>query len=187
VVGSRERRKRAGKERAAVEQLLYLIDHAFEGADEECLLANLRPVGEADFAVVPPSGSRSIRQIVGHIGACKYMYANYAFEDRSMTWEDPAGDLGVSIEDLQSRQLDPEPPMVAVIEWLTEGHRRLRDHVAALDDSDLIAPRWRPEGDPRETRWIVANMVRHDDYHAGEINHLRALIQGDDGWEWESG
>ena len=78
-------------------------------------------------------------------------------------------------------------PMVAVIEWLTEGHRRLRDHVAALDDSDLIAPRWPPEGDPRETRWIVANMVRHDDYHAGEINHLRALIQGDDEWEWESG
>ena len=121
MVGSRERRKRAGKERAAVKQLLCLIDHAFEGADEECLLANLRPVGEADFAVVPPSGSRSIRQIVGHIGACKYMYANYAFEDRSMTWEDPVGDLGVSIEDLQSRQLDPEPPMAAVIEAAREG------------------------------------------------------------------
>ena len=174
-------------ERAAVEQLLYLMDQAFEGRDEECLLTNLRSVSGADWAVVPPGASRSIRQIVAHIGACKYMYDNHGFGDGSMTWEDPAGDLGVSMEDLQSRQLDPEPPMAAVIEWLREGHRRLRDHVAALDDSELLAPRRPPEGDPRETRWIVANMVRHDDYHAGEINHLRALMQGNDRWAWESG
>ena len=30
--------------RAAIEQLLYLMDEAFEGADEEDLLGNLRAV-----------------------------------------------------------------------------------------------------------------------------------------------
>jgi hypothetical protein len=173
--------------RAAVEQMLYLMDEAFDGADEECLLSNIRSVGEGEWSLVPPGGSRSIREIVGHIGACKYMYDNHAFGDGGMTWEDPASELGVSMEDLQSRKLDPEPPMGAVVDWLKEGHRRLRQHIVQLDDADLGALRQPPEGAPRETRWIIANMIRHDDYHAGEINHLRALVQGDDRWAWESG
>jgi hypothetical protein len=31
-----------------------------------------------------------------------------------------------------------------------------------------------------ETRKIVAGMTLHDIYHAGEINHIRALAQGND-------
>ena len=171
----------------AVEQLLYLMDEAFEGSDDEDLLGNLRSVTEVEWAAVPSGCVRSIRQIIGHIGACKYMYDNHAFGDGGMTWDDPAAELRVSMRDLQSRKLDPEPPMGAVVDWLKEGHRRLREHVADLDDSELVVPRQPPEGDRRETRWIIANMVRHDDYHAGEINHLRALVQGDDRWAWESG
>jgi uncharacterized damage-inducible protein DinB len=173
--------------RAAIEQLLYLMDAAFEGSDEEDLLGNLRAVTQAEWSAVPPGSVRSIRQIIGHIGACKYMYDNHAFGNGSMTWEDPAGDLGVTMEDLQSRTLAREPPMREIIEWLRNGHRRLRGHVAELDDSELVLPRRPPEGQPRETRWIIANMIRHDAYHAGEINHLRALVQGNDGWAWEPG
>ena len=170
---------------AAVEQLLYLMDEAFDGEDEEDLLGNLRSVTEADWAVVPPAGARSIRHIVGHVGACKYMYGNHAFADARMTWDDPAAELGVSMEDLQSRALAAEPPMAAVVEWLREGHRQLREHVAALDDAELSKPRGVNWGEMRETRWIIANMIRHDDYHAGEINHIRALMQGNDRWAWE--
>jgi hypothetical protein len=172
--------------RVGVEQLLYLMDEAFEGADEQDLLANLRSVSEVEWAANLPGSSRSIRQIAGHIGACKHMYDNHAFGDGRMKWEDPAADLDASLEDLQSRDLDPEPPMVGVVAWLTEGHRRLRDHVAALDDSELTKLRQPPEGEMRETRWIIANMIRHDDYHAGEINHIRALVQGNDRWAWIS-
>ena len=171
--------------RAAVDLLLYLMDEAFDGEDEEDLLGNLRSVTEADWAVVPPRGARSIRHIVGHIGACKYMYDNHAFGDARMTWDDPAGDLGVSMEDLQSGTLDPEPPIDAVVEWLREGQRCLRGHTAALDDAELSQPRRVNWGETRETRWIIANMIRHDDYHAGEINHIRALMQGNDRWGWE--
>lgn len=172
--------------RVAVEQLLYLMDEAFDGEDEEDLLGNLGSITEADWAVIPPGGARSIRHIVGHVGACKYMYDNHAFGDGRLTWDDPAGDLGVSMEDLQSRTVDPEPPMDTVVEWLREGHRRLREHIAAMDDSELFAPRRQPEGEMRETRWIIANMIRHDGYHAGEINHIRALSEANDLWAWEA-
>ncbi len=93
--------------------LLYLMDEAFEGSDEEDLLGNLRSVTEVEWAAVPSGCVRAIRQIVGHIGACKYMYDNHAFGDGGMTWDDPAGELRVSMGDLQSRKLDPEPPMGA--------------------------------------------------------------------------
>ena len=38
----------------------------------------------------------------------------------------------------------------------------------------------------KESRWIIAVMIEHDLYHAGEINHIRALRQGNDGWAGES-
>ena len=171
--------------RGAVEQLLYLMDGAFDGEDEEGLIGNLRSVAQADWGATPPGGTRSIRQIVGHIGACKYMYDNHAFGNAELTWDDPAADVGVSMEDLQSRILEREPPMDRVIDWLMEGQRRLREHLAAIEDSDLLAERRSPEGAMRETRWIAANMIRHDDFHAGEINHIRALLQGNDRWAWE--
>src|SRR6266545_4020304 len=109
--------------RAAVDQLLYLMDEAFKGADEEDLLGNIRSVTQAEWVAVLPGCARSIRQIVGHVGACKYMYDNHAFGDGTMTWEDPAGELEASMEDLQSGTLDPEPAIEAVIEWLRKGHR----------------------------------------------------------------
>src|SRR6266496_2015862 len=65
--------------------LLYLMDEAFEGSDEEDLLGNLRSVTEVEWAAVPSGCVRAIRQIVGHIGACKYMYDNHPFGDGSMT------------------------------------------------------------------------------------------------------
>ena len=39
---------------------------------------------------------------------------------------------------------------------------------------------------PEKMRWIISVMIEHDVYHAGEINHLRALMQGNDRWAWIS-
>jgi len=39
----------------------------------------------------------------------------------------------------------------------------------------------------KETRWLIAVTIEHDLYHAGEINHLRALKHGDDRWAWDVG
>ncbi len=41
-------------------------------------------------------------------------------------------------------------------------------------------------GEPAETRWIISEIIEHDLYHAGEINHLRAVLQGDDRWPYDA-
>jgi len=162
------------------------MDLAFDEADQEhSLLGNLRSVPEDRWLWVPPGGSRTVQQIVGHVGACNYMYDNYAFGDRRMTWDEPAVALGCTMEELQSSpSIMDEPSPEHIIAWLNEGHRRLRQHISVLDDDDLSKPRRRPEGEMKETRWIIAVMIGHDLYHAGEINHVRALMQGRDGWAW---
>jgi uncharacterized damage-inducible protein DinB len=102
------------------------------------------------------------------------MYANHAFEDRRLRWED--------------RAVQPWPegeaPMAEALDWLRETQRRFVEHIEALADEDLDAPRMTNWGELRPTRWIVAAMIGHDFYHAGEINHVRSLLSGEDRWKW---
>ena len=167
--------------RAVVEQFLYLMDQAFEEDGEHSLLRNLASVPQEAWLWVPSNGSRSIRQIVGHVGACKFMYDNFAFGDARMTWDHPAGAAGATMEQLQSGTgLTPEPSTEAVLDWLRQGHNGLRDNLAALSDEGLVTQLRRPEGGTRETRWIIRTMIEHDLYHGGEINYIRALHQQND-------
>lgn len=174
--------------RAAIEQLLYLMDQAFDAPGGwHSLMGNLASVTQDDWLWTPPGGARTIRLLTAHIAACKYVYDDYAFGDAAMSWNHPAGDLGLGMEDLQSEQpLDHEPPMGDVISWLRAGQRRLREHVAGLDDAGLLELRKTNRGEMKETRWIISVMIQHDLYHAGEVNHIRALRQGNDAWVWDT-
>jgi hypothetical protein len=147
-------------------QVLYLFDDAFEGADWQSLLTNLSSVTPDDWLFVPPDGRRSITK---HIGVSKFIYWNHAFGDASFTWE---GLHAVSNQHVET--------IASAIEWLREGHEKLRAGLAALDDAELLRPRLSPFDGPQETRWIIARMMQHDLYHAGEINHIRALLHQDD-------
>jgi hypothetical protein len=155
--------------RIAVDELLSLLDAAFDGEDWHSLLRNLRAVPAEAWEWVPPGGKRSVRDLAQHVGACKIMYANHGFGDATLTWDDPlvVGD-GVLA--------DPS----SAIAWLREGQARLRGSVAALDDGELGRPRRAYWKAVKETRWGIVVMIQHDLYHAGEINHVRALFQGDD-------
>ncbi len=153
----------------AVFQLLYLLDHAFDGTDWHSLLGNLRSVTPDDWLWVPPGGQRSIRDIVQHVSGCKIMYHNHAFGDEQLTWEDPVIDDGEALATIPS-----------AIARLREGHVRLRTSIAALEDADLLQLRSAPSGKQQETRWLITITIEHDLYHAGEINHIRALHQQDD-------
>lgn len=175
--------------RAAVEQLLYLLDEAFEGVEQpwHSVLANLRSVTDDDWLWVPPDGARTIRQITSHIGGSAYLYYDRAFGNRAVfgdpitNWNVPAGDLGVGTLDLDSdRMLENEPPMAAIVDWVTERARVFRDAVSKLDDATLMEVRSDHHGRPHPIRWFVAVMIQHFSYHAGEINHIRALHQGND-------
>jgi len=175
--------------RAAVEQFLYSLDEAFEGIEQpwHSLLGNLRSVTEDDWLWTPPGGARTIRLLTAHVGGATHLYDNHAFGDGTIGWNDPAGDLGYGMEDLQSYEvLDDEPPMADIVAWTTDAHREFRGHVAELEDADLLRERPNHRGDLKSVRWFIALMVQHYTYHAGEINHIRALHQGNDGRAWES-
>ncbi len=159
--------------RAAVEQLLYLLDEAFEG-EWHSFLGNLHAVTPEEWRWVPPGGSRTIRDIVQHVGSCKLMYENHAFGDAALHWEHPLVQGGDALSDVNSAGA-----------WLRTGQAQLRLSVASLDDAELIRPRRTNWGELKETRWIIAEMIQHDHYHAGEINHLRSVYRGDDRWEHE--
>jgi DinB superfamily len=164
--------------RAAIEQLLYLMDEAFDAeGHEHSFLANVRSVKEEDWHWVPPGGSRPTFEIVYHVGLCKYVYDNHAFGDSSMRWDRP-----VSLPEIRRDASREE-----VFAWLREGQRMLRGSVESLEsDEELLKPRRSNWGQEYETRWLVSVMIEHDLYHAGEINHLRAMRQGDDRWAWET-
>lgn len=162
--------------RDAIEQFVYLMDEAFEGNTEHALLWNLRSVGEDGWLWLPPTGSRSVFDIVRHVGECKYVYESHAFGGGTISWAVPD-------------TIPPLPPVqhpADVIDWLREGHRRVRDSLLALsDDAELRRPRRANWGEEYETRWLLNVLLQHDLYHSGEINHLRALQQGMDRWAWQ--
>jgi len=162
--------------RSGIEQLLYVMDQAFEGHGEHALLSNLRNLTDEDLRWLPPGGGRTAFDILQHVGESKYAYENHAFGDGSMRWDWPGTVPTVA----------PGASKDQIITFVRDGQRRLRDAVAALEDDAELAvmcnANW---GLQYETRWLVNVMVQHDLYHGGEINHLRALRQGNDRWAWE--
>src|SRR4030095_394561 len=158
------------KSRTALETLAWLIEEAFEGDSSHSLLANIRNLSEEDWAALPSGAGRSIADILEHVGWSKWMYEDYAFGPASMHGNQPPL---VPAGGARSR-----PPQ-ELLAWLTEGHRRwLTSFRTREDDSEWERERLTNWGDRLPTRVIIRIMIAHDLYHAGEIKHMRALIQG---------
>ena len=161
----------------AIDTLVWLIGDAFEGDPSHSLLANLRDLGDEDWTAVPPGGGRSIADILEHVGWSKWMYEDYAFGTASMRGDQPPL---IPQGGARSR------PHEELLAWLTEGHQRWLDSVRALaDDRELDRERLTNWGERLPTRDIIRIMIAHDFYHAGEINHLRALLQKTDRWPYD--
>ncbi len=165
----------------AVEGLLFLLDEAFEGRgieesnESQALLTNLATVTEDEWHALPPGATRTIESMVRHVAACKVMYADYAFDAGTKQWGSP---------EVDGPWEPDQAPMVDALSWLRETHRSFRSHVERLDDGDLDGMRMTNWGELRPTSWIIAAIIGHDFYHAGEINHLRSLLDGDDRWRY---
>ena len=166
----------------AVDALLYLLAEAFEGRgleesnESQALLTNLATVDAATWRAKPEGGAiRTIQSMVLHVGACKIMYDDYAFGPGTKQWGTPEVEGWI----------DGEAPMAEAIEWLRGTHRSFVEHVRALTDDDLDRPRKTNWGEEQPTRWIIAAMIGHDFYHAGEVNHLRSMLGTDDRWRWQ--
>jgi uncharacterized damage-inducible protein DinB len=158
--------------RTAIDTLAWLIHDAFEGDPDQSLLANLRDLSAKDWNALPVGGGRSIADILEHVGWAKWMYEDYAFGPASMRGDQPPL---VPANNARSRPPDE------LLTWLTEGHRRWLASVRALpNDTELDRERPTNWGTHLQTRVLIRIMIAHDLYHAGEINHIRALHQGDD-------
>jgi uncharacterized damage-inducible protein DinB len=169
--------------RSGIETMLGLMDEAFRGRgieasnESQALLANLATVMPEQLRVRPFGLARTIEAIAIHVGACKVVYDDYAFG---------TGTLRFGTPEVEPWGADGPVPRDDLVAWLEAAHARLAAHVAALaDDAELDRPRLTNGGELRPTRWIVAAMITHDAYHAGEINHLRSLLSGDDRWRFQ--
>jgi len=163
--------------RSGIELLLYMMDRTFTSDTSfgtwHSFLINLGDVRDDDWLWVPEGGVRSIFEIVQHAGEVTYDYDSQVFGDGSMHWDKPGS----------VPTIEPTTPRDEVVRWLSGGHQRFRDHVAALaDDSALQVLRSDPWGTQHETRWLITQVIQHDLYHIGELNHLRALHQQNDEW-----
>ena len=162
--------------RSSIDTLAWLIEGAFDGDPDQSLLASLRNLRDEDWLMLPPGASRSIAEILEHVGWAKWMYEDYAFGTASLRGDQPPL---IPWNGASSR------PREELLAWLTEGHQRWLASVRALpNDSELDQDRLTNWGDHLPTRSIIRIMIGHDFYHAGEINHIRAPLQGTDRWPY---
>ncbi len=163
--------------RTAIDTLVWLIEEAFDGDPSHSLLSNLHHLREEDWTATPGENGRSVADILEHVGWSKWMYEDYAFGSASMRGDQPPL---IPEGGVRSR------PHEELLAWLTEGHQRWLASVRALaDDSELDRERLTNWGEQLPTRDIIRIMIAHDFYHAGEINHLRALLQKTDCWPYD--
>jgi len=161
----------------AIDTLAWLIEDAFGGDPAHSLLANLHELQAEEWVAVPAGGNRSIADILEHVGWSKWMYEDYAFGSASLRGNQPPM---IPANGARSR------PNEELLEWLKEGHRRWLTSVRALpNDAELDRNRLTNWGEWLSTRVIIRIMIAHDLYHAGEINHIRAILQGTDRWPYE--
>jgi hypothetical protein len=105
------------------------------------------------------------------------MYNDYAFGSASLRGDQPPL---ISAAGARARSRDE------LLRWISEGHCRWLASVRALlNDTELERDRLTNWGERLPTRTIVRIMIAHDLYHAGEINHLRALLQATDRWQYD--
>jgi len=163
--------------RSGIQMLCWLVEQAYDGDPHQSLLANLRKLRDQDWTALPPGGGRSTADILEHVAWAKWMYNNYAFGSADLKGDVPPL---VPRDGLRSR------PRLELLSWLNEGHSLWLLSIQSLsDDSELDHDRLTNWGERLPTRIIIWNLIAHDLYHAGEINHLRALLQADDRWRYE--
>ena len=113
----------------AIDTLVWLIEDAFDGDPAHSLMANLRDLRDADWIALPSGASRSVTEILEHVGWCKWMYEDYAFGTAALQGDRPP------LIPAGGAKARPRSELLA---WLTEGHRRWLASVRALpDDAEL--------------------------------------------------
>ena len=159
----------------AVEAYIYLYERAFDKG-EHSFVRNLESIADEDWdAVVPgqPFG-RSIGYIAWHTVAGKHLYWDHAFGEKKLN----GAITGEGVKN--PRRLLPD-----VLAYGRLWQEKWLASISQLDDEALAAPTTAHWGAVLSMRRVIAAVIEHDLYHAGEINHLRAVLQGTDKAPWD--
>jgi uncharacterized damage-inducible protein DinB len=129
-----------------------------------------------DEALDPAGGFRSIVGLMKHTAAWTAVYYSYAFDETPRTWEETNWPRG-----LRSTIDSTDGYLREVLAWFERGSQWWLE---AIDhDIDLDEPRPTHWGDILPLREIVAYVVGHMAYHAGEINMILSIRRGE-AWEY---
>lgn len=158
------------------EAFAYLLRRAFDGG-EHAFLRNLDGVSEAEWRALPPARmrGRAIGDIAWHAAAAKHLYWDAAFGSATLT-----GDI------TEERPWDHGRSMADVLAYARDGQAKLLAALAGLEDGAMAHPARAHWGEMLPVRRVFASMIEHDLYHAGEINHIRAMLRDEDHWPGES-
>ncbi|MDP9236578.1 MAG: DinB family protein [Chloroflexota bacterium] len=162
--------------RIAIEQLLTLVNQAFESDGPHSILGNVAELDAKDWDWRPAGADRTIREIFEHVAIAKHLFAEHLFGEAKRSYRDAHHD-----SPLRARPDDT----AALIDWARDGHAQFVAGLQSLEDADLDASTRKHHGAVDTKAAVIGVMVQHDCYHAGEINHLRALRHADDAWEPE--
>lgn len=97
----------------------------------------------------------------------KHIYTDYLFRGVNRSWDDV----------LQECRTLAGTGTGELVEWAREGHAAFMAGMSSLEDANLaeMTTKWHGARDTKAE--VIAVMIQHDCYHAGEINHLRAIHQ----------
>src|SRR5438105_12500347 len=73
----------------AIDTLSWLAEDAFHGDPDQSLLAAVRDLRPDDWTGLPPGATRTVAEILEHVGWAKWMYKDYAFGAASLRGDQP--------------------------------------------------------------------------------------------------
>ncbi len=150
---------------ADLETLIKLSDLAWETIRES--IAGLSE--ELSWALVDLQPGEylhsegSILSQIAHVANGKIIYGSVGFRDTEVRWRE----LSPKIDSLW-------PNLDAVVGWLGEAHEYWINSWADVEDLDAERPRF--DGSPVPGWKLIATVMNHDHYHAGQIHLQRAIL-----------
>jgi hypothetical protein len=105
----------------------------------------------------------SILSQIAHVANGKIIYGSVGFRETEVRWRE----LSPKIDSLW-------PNLDAVVGWLHEAHAYWMNSWAEVDDLEAERPRFNGALIPG---WkLIATVMNHDHYHAGQIQMQRAIL-----------
>ncbi len=105
----------------------------------------------------------SILSQIAHVANGKIIYGSVGFRETEVRWRE----LSPKIDSLW-------PNLDAVVDWLHEAHAYWMDSWASVEDLEAERPRFNGAMVPA---WkLIATVMNHDQYHAGQIQLQRAIL-----------